>query len=78
MVERHVPRPQYPRVRLGIFAQRRVAAHDMAVEFERAVRQEASRPSVRILSVDRLAIARAQLLNSELFDPDIFHRSLHQ
>jgi len=62
---------EHARVRLSVFAQRLVAAHDMAVEFECAIRQKASRPPLRILSVDRLAIARAQLLDGELFDPSL-------
>ena len=67
--EGQVPYPHNARVRLGIFAQRRVAAHDMAIELERAMRQEALRPSLLILSVDRLAIARAQLPDGGFVDP---------
>jgi len=47
----------------------------MAVEFERAMWHEAPRLSIRILRVDRLAVAPAQLLNGELFDPNIFHNA---
>ena len=64
-----MPPPQHARVRLGIFAQRCVAAHDMTIELERAMRQEALRPSLLILSVDRLAIARAQLPDGGFVDP---------
>jgi len=41
----------------------------MTIELERAMRQEALRPSLLILSVDRLAIARAQLPDGGFVDP---------
>ena len=54
-----MPTAQHSRVRLGIFTQRLVTAHDMAVEFERTFGHKTSRPSFRILRVNCLAIARA-------------------
>jgi hypothetical protein len=45
-VERQLPPSQRPHVRLGLLSQRLVTAHDAAIEFERAIGHEASRPPV--------------------------------
>jgi hypothetical protein len=58
----------------SVLAQRRMAAHNMTVEFKRTVGQEAPGPALCILSVNRVAVTGAQLLNSKLFDPFISHR----
>jgi len=47
-----------------------------AVEFERALRQKALRLAVGVLCIDGLTITRAQLLDSEFFDPDFVHQHL--
>jgi hypothetical protein len=69
MIERHMSPAQHPRMRLGIFAQRRVAAHHMTVEFER-------HPANSIAPILRNPERRssgnnANTLNGELFDPEI-------
>jgi len=54
MIERHMPSSQHTGVCGGIFAQCIVTAHDVTVEFECAIRQEAISPSGRVLSVNGL------------------------
>jgi hypothetical protein len=68
MIERHMPSSQHTGVCGGIFAQCIVTAHDVTIEFECAIRQEAISPSGRVLSVNGLATARAELLDGKFCD----------
>jgi len=54
-----MPATHHSGVRIGVLAQSRVTADYVSIEFERAVGLEAARPSVRVLRVNRLAVARA-------------------